>query len=94
MYRSFKVIKIAGWVLLGIIIMGFLNYCIIEPIIIPNPCAYHINKTGSLFNLFYKIESNEGFHPFPTGLNSILTAGIGIVSGLALYKYLKKLLAK
>ncbi len=89
-----KIISIICCSLFGMITMAFLNFCILDSIIIPDPCAYHGEERGSIFNIFYKMESGDGYHPFPTTFNFILTAVAGIMVGLAMYKYFKNLLSK
>ena len=88
----FKIVKIVGWTFFGVIIVFFLNYYIIEPIVIPDPCAYHGEETGGIFNLFYKMD--EGFHPFPTLFNSMLTVSIGTALGFMAYQYFKNIFVK
>ena len=88
----FKIISIICCSLFGMITMALLNFSILDTIIIPDPCAYHGEKMSSIFNLFYKMESGDGYHPFPTTFNFTLTAIAGITIGLAVYKYLKNVL--
>jgi hypothetical protein len=66
---------------LGIVPAYILNF-IIEGISIPDPCYYHGRSTTKLFDLFYKMESNEGYHPSPTLFNTLLTLAIGIAGGI------------
>ncbi len=69
----------------GMIIVFFLNYGLLEYIIIPDPCYYHGEETTKLFDLFYKFTSDEGYHPSPTTFNYILTIALGIASGIFTY---------
>ena len=89
-----KIISITCCSLFGVITMAFLNFCILDSIIIPDPCAYHSKETGSIFNLFYKMESGDGYHPSPSTFNFMLTVVAGIALGLAMYKFCKNLLNK
>jgi hypothetical protein len=89
-----KVIGITSCLFIGIITLVFLNYCIIEPILIPDSCAYHAEDTSNLFNLLYKMDSIDGYHPFPTLFNFLLTMTLGVISGLAVYRYGKSVLTK
>lgn len=62
-----SIYKASGLVLysiLGIIPVYILNL-IIEGIIIPDPCYYHARDTTKLFDLFYKMESSEGYPRLP-----------------------------
>lgn len=87
--RVLKIGGIAGCVLFGIVVTGFLNYYIIEPLLIPDPCAYHGEETSILFSMAYQISSSDGFHPAPTLFNRILTLISGVITGYLLYKYCK-----
>ena len=76
----------------GAVVVYILNYFIIDRILIPDPCAYHGEETTKIFNIFYKRESSEGYHPEPTFFNYILTVVLGAASGFFVYKriYRKK----
>lgn len=65
----------------GIVPAFILNF-ILESIAIPDPCYYHTRDTTKLFDLFYKMESSEGYHPSPTLFNTLLTLSIGITAGI------------
>jgi hypothetical protein len=77
----------------GIICMYILNYFIVEQILVPDPCAWHSREPGRLFNLFYKIDSNDGYHPTPTLFNYELTALIGVVTGIFLARKIDKIIS-
>jgi hypothetical protein len=67
----------------GVIIAVAINY-IIDRILIPDPCAYHNNgsKTSIVFDFFYEISSDTGYHPEPTIANRIVTLLAGVGAGL------------
>jgi len=71
--------------------MYFINYGLIEPAIIPDPCAYHVRNTSWLFDLFYKIDSNDGYHPTPGLFNHIITLVTGVGFGILVGKWLEKI---
>jgi hypothetical protein len=75
------------------IVFQLLNHLIIEKIIIGDPCDYDIEgkETSKLFNLFYTISSDSGYHPEPSILNFCITTTISIIIGLLItYKQLWK----
>jgi hypothetical protein len=86
-----KSIGIGCSLVVGTASVFFLNQFIIEPLIIPDPCIYHGEETNALFNVFYKFESSEGYHPAPTHFNFILTLLAGVACGYYLYKAGKSL---
>jgi hypothetical protein len=53
-------------------------------VVILDPCRYHNEdiKTGRLFDLFFTLNANSGYHPEPTAFNLILTSAIGILLGI------------
>lgn len=89
-----KTAAIMGCLLFGIITTFFINYYILEPMLVPDPCAYHVEETSVLFNLFYTMKSSEGFHPLPSVFNFIVTLSLGTLIGLLLYKYCKSVRTK
>jgi hypothetical protein len=66
----------------GTILAFVFNFLILENILIPDPCYYHTHDTNKVFDIFYKVTAGEGFHPFPTKFNFIITATIGAICGL------------
>jgi len=66
-------------------VMGlyFLNFFVLSPIIVGDPERYDTDgiKTGKLFNLFYEISSNTGYHPEPSVFNIYFTLFVGVVLG-------------
>lgn len=56
-----------------IIVCILLNYGVIEHLIIPDECYYHMNGTSTVFDLFYSISSASGGHPEPTVFNFLFT---------------------
>jgi lipoprotein signal peptidase len=67
-----------------IIITQLLNHLIIEQFVIGDACDYDTNGKvpGIIFNLFYKISSNTGYHSEPTLFNFYFTTFLGIVFGI------------
>jgi len=85
-----SVFKIAGLLFclfLGLLV-AFVLHFMMEGILIPDPCVYHGEKTTKLFDLFYKMTSDEGYHPSPTTLNYVLTLTLGFGLGYFFYKKL------
>lgn len=80
-------------IFVGVAIAYFLNYSILNNIVIGNEEAYdtqHI-ETGFIFNLFYTISSETGYHPEPSYFNFLLTTLVGvIVGGFMSYKFIWK----
>jgi hypothetical protein len=68
---------------IGRIVLAFVfNFLIQYTIIIPDPCYYHTHDTSKMFDIFYELTSDNGYHPFPTMFNFIFTASIGAIIGL------------
>ncbi|MES2380964.1 MAG: polysaccharide biosynthesis protein [Bacteroidota bacterium] len=79
--------------IVSFIVFQLLNHLVIEKIIIGDPCEYDTegNETGKLFNLFYTISSNTGYHPEPSLFNFYFTTILSTVIGLLVaYKRLWK----
>lgn len=68
--------------LAGAIIALFLNFFITSYILIPDPCYYHTHDTTLLFDIFFDLTSSDGYHPFPSLFNFILTIIVGALLGL------------
>jgi len=68
------------------LLVSFVLHFMIEGILIPDPCAYHGEKTTQFFDLFYKMTSDEGYHPSPTTLNYVLTITLGLLLGFFIDK--------
>ena len=73
--------------LAGMFLAFLFNYLILDKILIPDPCYYHSHDTNKLFDIFYELTASEGYHPFPTKFNFILTATFGAIFGLTLSIY-------
>ena len=86
-----RVVSILGCLVFGIATVWMLNYGIIESIIIPDPCAYHSEESSVLFDMFYTVTSDEGYHPYPTLLNFALTLTLGFLLAFTAYRYWKAL---
>lgn len=79
--------------IVSFIVFQLLNHLVIEKIIIGDPCKYDTegNETGKLFNLFYTISSNTGYHPEPSLFNFYFTTVLSSMIGLMVaYKQLWK----
>jgi len=70
----------------GAIIATAFNYAALHRIMIPDECYYHDNGTTAIFDLFYDIPLHNGYHPFPTLLNVILTVMFGLIGGVMAYR--------
>lgn len=87
-----SVIKISGFLFclfLGLL-TAFVLHFMIEGILIPDPCVYHGEKTSKIFDLFYKMTSDEGYHPSPTTFNYVLTIALGLLLGIFINKQVAK----
>jgi hypothetical protein len=73
-------------VLFIIIIVTFIFNFLIEQIVIPDPCYYHMNDGGFIFNLFYDLPAGNGGHPWPSNFNYIFTFFIGLTIGIIIQK--------
>ena len=82
----FNALIFAVFIIISVLIAYTINYALINNIIIGDECAYDTNniKTSAIFNLFYEISSNTGYHPEPSYFNFIFTAFLGIVLGVIL----------
>jgi hypothetical protein len=72
-----------------VLIAYSINYFIIDKVVIGNEYSYDTNniKTGVIFNLFYVISSDTGYHPEPNNFNFIFTAMTGLsIGGLMSYR--------
>ena len=80
-----KIFSTTGVVLLSFITLQMLNHLIIEKFIIGDPCKYDTEKieTGKVFDLFYTISSNTGYHPEPSAFNFYFTTFFSVL--IALY---------
>ena len=65
----------------GIVLAFVFNFLIQYTILIPDPCYYHTHDTDKVFDIFYELTSDNGYHPFPTMFNFIFTASIGAIIG-------------
>lgn len=76
----------------GIVLAFVFNFLILDKILIPDPCYYHTHDTNKVFDIFYELTSDDGYHPFPTKFNFIFTATIGAIFGLtfSIYKLKKR----
>ena len=76
---------------LGGIALALVFNLILYKILIPDPCYYHDHDTNRVFDIFYELTAGDGYHPFPTKFNFVLTATIGAIFGLTFSIYrLKK----
>ena len=72
-----------------ILLALLLNY-IIESILIPDECYYHMKKPNIWIKLFYNFPSWNGNHPTPSTFNYTITFISGILLGYySLNKYFK-----
>jgi hypothetical protein len=74
----------------GAILALFLNFGVIDRIVVPDPCYYHSHDTNWLFDLFYNITSAEGGHPSPSVFNFIFTITAGAAAGIAFSGFLRR----
>jgi len=81
-------------VIAGAIVAFFFNVYILENILIPDPCYYHVRTTSLLFDVFYSTPTYNGGHPMPTSLNIVLSLIIGGILGLVIANYLNKRYAR
>ena len=81
-----KIFKTFGILFTCFICFQLLNHSIIENIIIGDPCKYDVDKikTGKLFDLFYTISSNTGYHPEPSTFNFYFTTILSLLIGICL----------
>jgi len=91
MMKAKQITIVVLYSLSGTVLAFIFNFLVLDKILIPDPCYYHSHDTNFVFDLFYEITSNDGFHPFPTKFNFIFTAIVGASIGLtiSLYKFRK-----
>lgn len=77
--------------LTGALLAFLLNVCLLEKLLIPDPCYYHSHEGGRLFHWFYDLPATEGGHPVPTKLNMIITLLLGAIGGWLLARKRLKL---
>ncbi len=70
-------------VLIFILIAFSINYLFLNNLIIGDSCEYDTTKkeTNLIFNLFYIISSDTGYHPEPSNLNFLFTSILGGLFG-------------
>lgn len=78
------------FVMLGIASAFIFNFIILEKILIPDPCEYHVGEKSFLFNLFYDTPAFNGGHPWPSTFYIIFTIIIGGLLGYVPAKFLKR----
>jgi hypothetical protein len=78
-----KILLSAFIMFAGLLIVLFINFAILNSIIIGDEEAYDTSdiKTSWLFDIFYTISSDTGYHPEPSYFNFIFTALIGLILG-------------
>ncbi|MDI9364461.1 MAG: hypothetical protein QM541_05890 [Flavobacterium sp.] len=84
-----KILGSAFITIAGILVAFFLNFSIINSAIIGNEEDYDTTsvKTSKIFDLFYTISSDTGYHPEPSYFNFVFTVLTGVfVGGLISYK--------
>lgn len=58
-----------------------INWFIVYPILIPDPCYYHAHKMNAVMKLLYSISTFDNFHPFPSVFNFGFTIVVGLYIG-------------
>lgn len=76
-----KILFLTSLTILGSILALAFNIFVVERILIPDPCYYHSHETNIIFDVFYDLSPDEGYHPFPTMFNFIFTMILGSVAG-------------
>lgn len=78
-----KIVLTIGILIISFIILQLINHEIIEQIIIGDSCKYDTDgvQTGWIFNLFYTISSDTGYHPEPSMFNFIFTTIFSLFLG-------------
>ena len=77
----------------SLIIVQVINHSIIEKVIFGDSCEHNTGtiKTDGIFNLFYTVSSNTGYHPEPSLFNFMFTTSVGLIMGVFFsYKLLWK----
>jgi hypothetical protein len=85
-----KILFTAIFVTAGAILALLFNFLVIDRILIPDPCYYHMHEAGKMIRLFYEFTSSEGYHPFPSVFNFSFTIITGATAGYFLARYLLK----
>lgn len=70
--------------MISIFVTFTLNFEFISNLIIGDECKYSVNslETNKLFDLFYTISSDTGYHPEPSYFNFAFTLCIGLLLGI------------
>ncbi len=68
------------------ILLLFLNFTVIDKLIIPDPCYYHTNEMNPILKLFYTATSASGGHPEQNIFNLIFTILVGGLIGKLIYR--------
>lgn len=70
-------------IVISILTTFFLNFSLITELVLGDEEKCHISslERGWLFNLFYQISSNTGYHPEPSYFNFGFTVIVGLAIG-------------
>lgn len=76
-----KVLLTLLTLLVSFIFTHLINFFVIGNIIIGDPCDYDTKgkKTSTIFDLFYNVSSNTGYHPEPSLFNFYFTTGVSLL---------------
>ncbi|WP_299220058.1 hypothetical protein [uncultured Aquimarina sp.] len=86
--------KSVWYISIGALMALLINYAVLEEILIPDRCYYHVNEPTKLFDIFYSFPAYNGGHPVPSIFNFICTAFTGAIIGLMNYELIRYLKSK
>ena len=67
------------WLLIILTSIGILilNFSVIDPLVMEDPCQYHAKKMNFILRIFYTINNGSGGHPEMSIFNFIFTFIVG-----------------
>lgn len=76
-----KVLLTLLTLLVSFVFTHLINFLLIGKIIIGDPCDYDTKgkDTSKLFDLFFTVSSNTGYHPEPSFFNFYFTTGVSVM---------------
>lgn len=79
-------IKTAGFCLMGIVAAFAVNFVITLCFVLPNAHKYNTGDSNWLVELLYTFHASNGYEPFPSWINILITVLFGVLAGIYLMR--------